>query len=81
LFLWVLAITGFRDIGGMPFKRMENQDLVTEKLVIAERLETLNGGIFTGIRSAILERKIQIKKRCRVFYRDNGIGGMNGIQF
>jgi len=37
--------------------------MVTNKQVVAGRLETLSGGIFTGIQGAILERKIQIKKR------------------
>jgi hypothetical protein len=38
--------------------------MITNQQDVAGRLETLNGGIFTGIQSAILERKIQIRK-CR----------------
>jgi hypothetical protein len=37
-------------------------EIGTSKQFVTGRLETLNGGIFTGILGAILERKIQIRK-------------------
>jgi hypothetical protein len=42
--------------------RIYENDTVNRSLT--GRLETLNGGIFTGILAAILERKIEIRK-CR----------------
>ncbi|OQP63189.1 hypothetical protein A3860_25195 [Niastella vici] len=63
-------------IGGKHFKRMEDQGLpncivqciMVAQWVVAGRLETLNGGMFKGIRSAILERKFQTKKCWWFFY-------------